>query len=328
VGSGAVSIRFERSFLSFLKSDGIRVSAAAPARVNKGTVLLPVSAGLMDPTLGKSSIEAEGSFAFQSARKRVPFRAVKTKTKHSPLIAKVGGSQLKIATAGRLAAGRTGFDAKFSARSLRLTAKVATRLNKKLRPLHPFVAGQLVGSMVTNANPQTVTVLPEGKVSMELQPDFIAKLNSLLISVNPIFPAEHSGSLFTVPVIPGGTLAPAANGGTLKTGGDLEFLQLHSNTQIFMHELWFDFALRMQTGEIDIEPSPPYRGKLGRVSIFDLSGGSVSTDAGARTIGVSDAQLLMQPAIASAFNEAFGEGGTPFTPGETIAKLSFVAQTQ
>jgi hypothetical protein len=56
----------------------------------------------MDPTLGQGEIDQQGTLVFQSDRKKVPLRNLVLKTKHSPLIAKVGGSQLKIATSSKL----------------------------------------------------------------------------------------------------------------------------------------------------------------------------------------------------------------------------------
>jgi hypothetical protein len=65
----------------------------------------------------------------------------------------VGGSQLKIATSAKRSTKRSGFGAAYSARSLKLTSKLITRLNKKLRPKQPFYAGQPLGSLAANAQP-------------------------------------------------------------------------------------------------------------------------------------------------------------------------------
>ena len=92
-------------------------------------------------------------------RKRVPLRKIALKTKHSPLIAKVGGSQLKIATSAKLSSKREGFGTFSAAKALKLTAKVATRLNKKLRPKVPFTQGQPLGTLTANAQPRLVAIL-------------------------------------------------------------------------------------------------------------------------------------------------------------------------
>jgi len=45
-------------------------------------------------------------------------RDITVKTTHAPLVAKVGGSQLKLATSSKLADARSGFGMKFSASRL------------------------------------------------------------------------------------------------------------------------------------------------------------------------------------------------------------------
>lgn len=327
VGSGAGTIRLDARFLSFLRHSAIKLKPVAPARFSHGRLSLPIVGGAADPTLGKAKIDTDGAFALESRRNRVPFRDITFKTAKSPLTARVGGGQFKVGSAGDLGYVRKGFSSVFSASRLRLSAKVAVRLNKKLRPLKPFFAGQIVGSTVVRANPQTLTVLEKGASSLEFNPEFIGKLNELFVSVNPIFPAERHDLAFTFPLIGGGTMSPTASSGVVKTGGDLEFLQLHSNAQIFMHETWLDFSARLKSDEVDLEPSPPFGGKLSRIPVFDLVAGAVSAASSRRTITVS-AQLVMRPETAKAFNDAFAEGKEPFAAGEVVASVSFTAHAQ
>jgi hypothetical protein len=149
----------------------------------------------------------------------------------------------------------------------------------------------------------------------------------VFVSVTPIFPAERVSS-FTFPILSGSSLSPAGSLGVLKTGGDVEFLQLHSRAQIFLHESWLDFGARLDTREVELQPSPPLGGKLGRIATFDLQVGTTVADARARTIAISGTRLILQPHIAQAFNEAFAEGKGLFLPGELVGAVSFVAQAQ
>lgn len=116
-----------------MKREGVKVVANAPAKLKSGAVILPVSGGTIDPTLSKGEIEAEGAVVFQSGNRKVPLRQIELKTKKAPLYAKVGGGQLKVASAKSLSFKREGFSSAFGAKGLVLTQKVATRLNKKLR---------------------------------------------------------------------------------------------------------------------------------------------------------------------------------------------------
>jgi len=327
IGSGTATIRLDARFLSFLRHSRIKLKPVAPARFSHGRLSMPIVEGTVDPTLGKAKTGTDGAFALESGRNRVPFRDLMFKTAKSPLTARVGGGQFKVGSAAGFGFTRKGFASVFSADRLRLSAKVAVRLNKKLRPLQPFVAGQVIGSTVAKVNPSTLAVLERGASSLEFNPGFSGKLNDLFVSVNPIFPAERRDGPFTFPLIGGGTLSPVGSSGVVKTGGDLEFLQLHSNAQIFMHESWLDFAAHSKSDEVDIEPSPPFGGKLNRVPVFDLVVGPVSAIASRRTIAAS-AQLLMRPETAKAFNDAFAEGKEPFEAGEVVASISFTAYAQ
>jgi hypothetical protein len=327
LGSGTTKLTLDKRFVSFLKADGIALSASAGAKARGKAFTLPVVDGNVDPTIAQGEIDTEGTLVFQNDRKRVPLRKVVVKTKRTPLIAKVGGSQLKVATSSKLSSKREGFGTSFSAKALRLTAKVATRLNKKLRPKIPFVQGQPLGTLTSSAQPKLVTILDQGKATLVFDSAFLAKMDGLFVSVNPIFPAEHAGGTFTFPIIPGGQLAPNGSEGTLRTGGSVEFLQLGAG-QVFWHEFWLDLGTRSDTAEVDVEPIPAFPGKLGRIGVLDLGATAVSSDPTARTISVSGAPLTLQAQTAQTLNEAFAPGKEPFKAGETAGALSFTAQGQ
>jgi hypothetical protein len=326
LGAGTTKLVLDRGFAAFLKKDGVKLSAPAPARAMGTSVSLPVSGGEIDPTIGKGEIDQEGAIVFENARKRVPLRDLTLKTKHSPLIAKVGGSQLKIATSAKLAFKREGFGSSFSAKALKLTAKVATRLNKKLRPKFSFSEGQVLGSLLSRTQPQLITVLESGRATLVFDPAFAAKLAARFVSLNPIFPAEHAGATFTFPITIGGAIAPDGSEGTLRTGGSVELLQLGAG-QIFWQEPWLDLGARSDTAEVDIEPTPAFPGKLGRVGVFDLGSTAVSADPKARTVGVSG-PLTLTPQTAANLNQAFAQGQGVFAAGEAVGALGFVAMGQ
>ncbi len=329
LGSGTTRLVLDKRFSSFLKEDGIKLTAQEGAKRKGKAYSLPVSGGNLDPTLGKGEIDNAGTLVFQGARRKVPLRAITVKTKHSPLAAKVGGSQLKLATSAKLSARRAGFGTSFSAKALRLSAKVATRLNKKLRPKTPFSEGQPLGKLVANAQPKLATILESGRATLVFDPAFVAKLDGLFVSLNPISPAERLGrGNFTFPILAGGALAPDGSEGTLRTGGDVEMLQLGSG-QVFWHEFWLDLGARSDTAEVDVEPTPAFPGKLGRVGVLDLGAAAFAADPAARTIAVAGAPLSLQAGAAASLNEAFAQGKPPaFAAGETVGSLTFTAQAQ
>lgn len=327
VGSGQARLSLDRGFASFLRKNGIALSPAAGATKKGASFTLPVIDGNLDTTIGKGEIDTGGTLLFKGSRRKVPLRRVVVMTQPTPLVAKVGGSQLKVASSRKLSSKRSGFGTAFTAKQLKLTAKVATRLNKKLRPRIPFAEGQVLGNLQTSAQPRLTTILAQGRATLLLDSAFVTKMDKHFVSINPIFPAEHVGSTFTLPIIGGGRLAPDGSEGELRTGGEMEFLQLGAG-QVFWHEQWLDMATRGDVAEVDVEPTPTFPGKLGRIGILEAAPFGVSSDSSRRTIAASGVQLTLTAGSAQTFNDAFAAGAEDFAAGELIGTLSFTAQGQ
>jgi len=328
LSGGATKLIFDKGFLSLLKQNDVKLSATAGARLRAGTAVFPVTGGKLDQVNGRGAVEHEGSLVFQAGPRRIPLRALllKTTQRHAPFSIKLGGGQLKLAQAGEITADRRGFGSEIRTRSLALSRKVATRLGKKLRLRGVFEAGQPLGFSITVVNPLTVSLQGAGRASLELAPAFAAKLQSLFVAVNPIFPAEHPGP-FTLP-IHGGALATDASTGRVAMQGALEFIQLGGG-QVFWREPELDFATRSLDAELEVDPSPPYGGKLGPVSVADLSLWSASANPRTHTISITDGSLTLSAAVASILNEVFArpqdESG-PFVAGEPVGSLSLTCQ--
>jgi hypothetical protein len=327
VGSGQTKLTLDKGFLAFLKKDGITLSAKAGAKRQGSSFVLPIVEGNLDTTIGKGEIDQEGTLVFQNARKKVPLRDLVVKTKPTPLTAKVGGSQLKIASSHTLSSRRSGFGTSFQAKRLKLTTKLITRLNKKLRPEVPFQQNQVLGSLKSHAEPRLTTILARGRATLVLDPAFVTKMDEHFVSINPIFPAEHQGSTFSLPIIGGGSLAPSGTEGELRSGGEMEFLQLGGG-QVFWHEQWFEVATRSDTAEVEVEPTPAFPGKLGRIGMLEAAPFSLSASPAQRTISASNVQLALTAQSAQTFDEAFAAGKEDFKAGESVGTLSFVAQGQ
>ena len=111
LGSGQTKLTLDRSFLAFARQNGVKLSAVAPAKLKAGTVSFPVTGGKLDPTNAKGTLEHGGALVFKANGRSVPIKAwqLKTTQKESPFSAKVGGSQLKLATAQSLKVSRAGF---------------------------------------------------------------------------------------------------------------------------------------------------------------------------------------------------------------------------
>jgi len=327
IGSGTTKLTLDKSFLALLQKHGVKLEAKKPAKRKGASISIPVSGGEMDPLIEKGTIEQEGVLVFKRGKISVPFKKLTLKTKRSAIQAKVGGSQLKVATAKRISFTRRGFGSVFGAVDLGLSAKVVTRLNKKLRLGKALKEGQVIGSFTSTTQPLTTTILGQNRATLVLDPAFVAKLNSRFVSLNPISPAELSaGPVFSLPIVAGGAIAPDGIQGTLRTGGAIEFLQQGSGAQIFQQEFWLDLATRATSAEMEVRPLGP--GKLGRIEVLAMGQTSVSSDPGARTISVSGAPLALSTLTADTLDQTFAENKDVFVPGEVFGTLSFTAQGQ
>lgn len=328
VGSGTTRIELDRSFIRQLAAAGVRLQAVAPAKLKGQTVTFPAVGGKFDPASGQGTVEHEGAISFRAGNRKIPLKQLKLRTtqKNAPFSAKVGGSQLKIATASGVRVTRDGFGNKVGASDLELSSKLAVRLGKKLDRRDLFKPGMAIGRTTTTALPETVALLERGAATLTFDPGFIAKLQSLHVAVNPIFPAEHTGPVFTLPIF-GGKLAPDASIGRVETSGAIELLQLEGG-QVFWKRPWLNVDSASLTAEGDVQPSPPYAGKIGLVPVAAMSIGGVTTDPAKRTIGAASISLALDPGTAGTFNEVFAAPagkGTTFFGGEPLGTISFTA---
>lgn len=330
VGSGATKMTLDKGFLALLKGKGVRLSAQRPATLSGRTLRLPISGGKVDPTTGEGTVEHEGALVLRAGSRRIPIRFLQLKTtrRHAPFAAKVGGGQLKLASAARVAFSRRGFAAKVKVSGLRLAKQVATRLEKKLRLRGAIPEAQPIGSAVTVANPATIFLQGRGAVALSLDPAIVDKLKARFVAINPIFPAEHVGTPFTFPIL-GGTIAPDAASGTVEADGSMELLQLGGG-QVFIHLPRLELGTSLATAELDVEPSPPYAGKVDRTpfAALSLAAAARSASAAARTVGVGNGLLTLTAVTADAFNQAFAEGKPVFGTGEVLGTVGFTAYGQ
>ena len=329
LGSGSTKLILDKSFVAALKSEGVALQARAPARLTGNSVSFPVLAGKLDPTTENGTIEHGGALLFKAGSRSIPLKDLQLKTsqRRSPLSAKVGGSQLKLASAKGLTASRAGFGEQISVPGLALSAKFATRLAKKLDRRQLFEAGMALGATATRATPSTIAVAQRNKAELTLATGFQAKLDSLFVAVNPIFPAEHPGP-FTLPLL-AGTIAPDASQGTVETQGALELLQLGGG-QVLWRDAWIDLAARTLSPEAELLPSPPYGGKQDRASVVSLAPTSTAANAQQRSVSFA-ASLALDAGTAATFNEVFakplGRDGV-FVAGEAFGSVSFTAEGQ
>jgi hypothetical protein len=331
IAGGSTKLTFAGSFVALLKANGVKVKATSGATFRSGVATFPVSGGKLEPADVVGSVEHEGVLVFSAGAHVLPLKSLvlKTTRKSSPLSAKFGGGQLKLASSSKLTSTRSGFGVASKVTQIRLSGKAATRLDKKLGLPGVFTEGQLLGSSTTDAQPETVTVKEGGRAELTLAPEFATKLSALFVAVNPIFPAEHLGAPFTLRVTDG-QIAPDASSGTLETAGALELIQ-QDGGQAFFREFAPELGLASTRSEYQFIGSPTSPAPTITGPLLGLGAGTVVSEPNARTISVTGAPLPLPAATAQALNETFAkpQGKTDvFSVGEPLGSLSFVAQAE
>jgi hypothetical protein len=326
-GSGATELVLNPRFVTLLQRNGVKLGAARGASLARHRIAWPVSGGKVDPASSRGTVLHEGTVTVERGRHRFRIEdlMVKTTRPRSPLAAKVGGGQIKLFTARKLTVSRSGFGVAIRSVDLLMTAKLAVRLNHKLGLDRVFETGIPVGSALTRVDPALAGISRTGRLSLELDPALVAKLAQLHVAVNPIHPAEHPGA-FTFPIF-GGQLSPQLSAGVMQDEGSLELLQLGGG-QVFWREPWVDLDTGSLSAEVDLEPAPPYRGKVGRVGIasLDLAAATVSSRPSQRAIEVAGARLALSSEAAAELNEGFAEGKPAFAAGEPLGTFAFAAK--
>lgn len=332
IGSGATTLNLDKSFLRLLRDHEVKLETGEGASLRGAALRFPITGGKFDPRTRQGTVEHGGIVLFKRGKRSISMKGLQLKTtrRSSPFVAKLAGGQLKLGTAQRLSVGRHGFADTVTASRLRLSAKFADRLSKRLRLKGVFAEGMPLGSAAMRAIPATTAILPEGTAQLELDPAMSAKLNGLFVAVNPIFPAERPG-LFTLPIF-SGKLTLDLSGGYLQLQGGIEFIQLGGG-QVIWRESRIDFDARALIPDVEVLPSPPYAGKAGQLpaAALDLDTGAPVANSNSRTLTVAGATLTLSDPTAALFDGVFaknqGKQGS-FHGGEILGRLSFVAEAQ
>jgi hypothetical protein len=319
IASGVTVLKLDKVFLGLLRAHGVRVTTREGASFKGGALRFPAAGGKFDPLTRKGTVEHDGKILFRRGNRIVPLKDLQLKTtrRSSPFVGRVGGGQLKLGAARRLSVARQGFGERVTVSGLRLSAKVATRLSRRLRLEDVFEPGMAVGSFVTRTSPATVTILGKGAAEFEFDPAMAAKLDELHVALSPIFPAEHRGP-FTLPIF-SGKLALDLHGDFLQLQGGLELLQLGGGQVV-----WRDPILDLGNGFLAPREEEA-------VASLSLAAGATAEDPKERTLAVTGAVLTLPGSTAALFEQIFAENqgkSDIFHAGEILGRLSFLAEAQ
>jgi hypothetical protein len=368
VASGTTTITLNSGFVNALKKGGVKLSATKPAKVKGKNVTLTVSGGSIDPTTGLGTLTHSGGLKLKAGKKSVTLSSIELNTSTKSVSAKLGKKKLKVASVASFTFARDGFGVDVKVGKLKLTSAAAKQLNKALAPAPAkkgkkskrastskakaakgvFKANQVIGGSSSTSQPSTVAVLPGGNATLATNEATIQKLTNVGAVLAPVAPTAETApkpQTFAFPIV-GESISPTAVAGIVKTTGGLNIVQNlealgaigAGTTTLTLGNVWVDLATKAMTVEVIItnpKTAAANLGNLGRVSIADISGGTVTTDPTTHTVSVQGASAALQELTATTLNSVFVEPvekvdplAKKFVKGDLLGTLSFTAQTQ
>jgi hypothetical protein len=358
-------ITLNSGFTKALKKSKVKLTGVSPATVQGGkTVTLPIEEGKLD-TSGQGELTHEGGIKFKAGKKSVSVSKFVLTTSTSSLSAKVGGKTMKFAAVSGLSSTRNGFGTNVAIKSLKLTNKAATELNKKLgfngkskkkgkrasaskkkAPPKPFKNNQVLGGSASETQPKTIGVTPTGKLALSIDPISIAKLEEVNVELGLVAPAAPL-SLTTIGFpLTGGTISPDGKAGSVQSSGGVLLHQkpklLSGETKLTMKNIYVELSTGRATVEVIVESTvefppasgekPANLGNLGHPSIatLDMSGATIKSDPTAHTVTIENGKANLEETTATVLNGVFGkfESKEPFKACDPLGTFSFTATTE
>jgi len=336
IKSGTTTLTINSGLNKKAKKAGIKIKAVKPSKIKGTKATFSVTGGEIEPTTGSGSIAHSGGLKITWGKKSVTLKSFTIDTKKKSLSAKVGGKTIKVASLAGTSTARLGFGASVSAKKVKLTSAGAKALNSKLTPAPtktkvkkhgktivktvktkpPFKANMLLGSSVSEVEPQTVNVLPTGNMVFTGDPTLLTKLNDVETKLVVIPPTTAAANVFTSP-LSGGTISPLGTSGTVNSAGGLVLTQVLPTsattaitTKITLGSIGVDLSAKTASVEVIGESNAESEGKkplnvgnLGRSSIADLVIGSVTPSPATRTVTVGASGTIQ--AVAAEVIEGF-----------------------
>jgi len=344
VATGTADLHLKRGMVRKLGNLGVTVQALGAAGVTGNKISLPVREGRVDPTDGSGFLRLRGGFKLSRGKRGVPLTEVLVHTVRGAVYANVARAKMQIGTLDPPSVARDGFGARVKEPRLVLNQNAARRISNRLglsggRRINP---GRALSNVFAAVQPRTVVVLPQGTATLEADKAVLGKLVAKGVKapqgITPIAPATGKAPAgFEFPIT-GGTLSPQADAGTLTTAGGVQIVKEAEpfSPTVSLREIQVDFAARTATVQLEIGPTPPFPGVVGRSSIADvtLPQGSVSTDPAQRTITIKGAEARLQAVAAATLNDVFNQPApTPppasnFVVGDPLGTFSLTAHAR
>jgi hypothetical protein len=307
-----------------LSQEGVRLSALKPGQAKGRNLILPVAEASIEARYGSGYFSLGGGFKWRVGKKVATVRRLLLNIEKRSLNAVVNGTALKLAELPPQQLTLTNFDFTDAVSSMKLTARGAATLNRRLGLHGVFKAGRSLGTATATGRFQELQVTG-GRLTLTVDDAFRKKLQSV--------EADLRSPTLSV-ALDGGRITSNLSGSVGAETG-LSFFQ-HASSEFgepFDRTIGFiNTAVSLEahtvSGAANVSFEPPrlpYTAPLATIPDSPIQFNSETGEAAATL------PMALDGALASLLNETIGASrGKPalFAAGEPFGTVSFTAGTR
>jgi hypothetical protein len=345
IASGTTDLHMKKGFARKLANLQIEVLGLGATGVSGNKIGLKVLEGELDPTNVQGQLTQRGGFKLALGGRGVPVTKVVVNTVKSTVFAQVAGARMQFATFPTPNAAREGFGSSFKAGQLTLTEKAATRISNRLGLKGSRrIGSRVISNLFATAQPRSVTLVPQGSATLTLNAATLVKFKAKGVAVpggfTPVAPATEPTPLaFQLPIGSGEIVLGSSTGaGKVTTTGGIQILKSTKtlSPKLVLKSLNIDLTGKSATAELEISPTPPFAGNVGRSFGLTITvpNGGVVTNPTTRQIEINGAEARLQSNAASVLNSVLNQPppepppASNFVVGDPLGTFTIIAQAQ
>jgi hypothetical protein len=307
-----------------LKQDGVGLVALKPGQAKGRNLILPVAEASLEPRFGSGYLSLGGGFRWRAGKKVATLRRLLLNIEKRTFTAVVNGATMKLADLPPQQLTLTNFDFVDAVKSMKLTGRAASTLNRRLGLRGVFKAGRSLGSATATGRFQELQVTG-GEVNLTIDDAFRKKLQSVEADVRtPTLSAAVEGGRITSSL---SGFVSAENGLQFFQHASSEFGEAFDRTISYINTVVsLETHSIRGTANVSFEPPRlPYTAPLATIPDSPIQFNAETGEAGATL------PMALDGALANLLNETVGASrGKPalFTAGEPFGTVSFTARTR
>jgi hypothetical protein len=333
VESGKTRLRLDRALFAELEREGIEVGKVKQAKVQGRLVTLPVGGGLIEPASASGWVDSEGGLRLRSGRRVARLTEISVNTAKKGVWARLDGKRAKIAVVEDFGVSRAGFGGTIRVASMRLNAKAADHLDRRLGLDGVFRSGRPFAAVASTYQPEWVQA-PNGSLELSFDPGLLARLKSVEVEPAP-FSMNATGPdplVYSSPILRGDIYPRTSGRGSGGIEGGFRLARpgvpspviTVSNIGVSFESNFLSTAIALHTEAGRLGELPP-----GPFATVDLSSAGVRLDPAARSLAVTGARAVLGTGGAALINREFAEpkGKAPIVAaGDLLGTISVTLQ--